>query len=47
MNLGFEDVRLVDLDCKFIIFCIYIFLSKFVIVTFWTLTPHNLVILVR
>ncbi len=43
----FEDVRLLNLGCKSITFCIHIFHSKFVIVAFWTLTSHTFVILVR
>jgi hypothetical protein len=43
----FEDVRLLDLGCKSIAFSTHIFHSSFVIVTFWILTPHTLVILDR
>jgi hypothetical protein len=33
-TIYFEDVRLLDLGCKFITFCIHIFHSSFVIVAF-------------
>jgi len=42
----FEDVRVLDLDCKSITFCIHIFHSNIVVVAFWTLTSHTFVILV-